>query len=224
MRRGRFIGLLVALVAAAAVFTGAPAALADSGNPADICATIQAAAASGQYTQAQIDAWLQDPTVQGYCGPITVIIPTCTPSSGNTGSGGMGGTNGCTPPCTSTSGSTSNGSTGSNGSSNGCTPPPTTPPAPSVNTQPPIVVSSVAGTQYTQVVPVAKSTPVAHVKGAQHTVHTPKAAAVAPLATTRKSGTLPFTGAQLGLFALVGLALVATGVLLRKTSPKRDRA
>jgi LPXTG-motif cell wall-anchored protein len=31
------------------------------------------------------------------------------------------------------------------------------------------------------------------------------------------AGTLPFTGAQLGLFALVGLGLVAVGLLLHRT-------
>lgn len=35
------------------------------------------------------------------------------------------------------------------------------------------------------------------------------------------SGNLPFTGAELVLFALVGAALIGTGVLLRRTA--RDR-
>jgi hypothetical protein len=38
---------------------------------------------------------------------------------------------------------------------------------------------------------------------------------------TQTKGTLPFTGAQLGLFAIVGLALVAMGFLLRTTARQK---
>jgi hypothetical protein len=40
------------------------------------------------------------------------------------------------------------------------------------------------------------------------------------LPATKAKGGLPFTGAQLGLFAIVGLALVAMGFLLRSTARK----
>jgi hypothetical protein len=55
--------------------------------------------------------------------------------------------------------------------------------------------------------PVAKPTAVSP---AQHSA--------APLATTRSTGTLPFTGAELGIFALVGIALLGGGLMLRMTS------
>jgi hypothetical protein len=45
----------------------------------------------------------------------------------------------------------------------------------------------------------------------------------APLAAV-KSGALPFTGAQLGLFAIVGLALLAMGLLLRSTGRQRTQS
>jgi hypothetical protein len=66
--------------------------------------------------------------------------------------------------------------------------------------------------------------PTTGVLGATKVKQAPKAAAApatkqaSPLATTRSSGTLPFTGAQLTIFAIVGLALVAGGFLLRTTS------
>lgn len=39
---------------------------------------------------------------------------------------------------------------------------------------------------------------------------------------TKTKGTLPFTGAQLGLFAIVGIALVAMGFLLRTTARQKS--
>jgi hypothetical protein len=45
-----------------------------------------------------------------------------------------------------------------------------------------------------------------------------------PLAATKTRGHLPFTGAQLGLFAIVGLALLAMGFLLRSTARKPTEA
>jgi hypothetical protein len=39
-----------------------------------------------------------------------------------------------------------------------------------------------------------------------------------PLKAAKVSGALPFTGAQLGLFAVVGSALLGMGLLLRSTS------
>jgi len=69
--------------------------------------------------------------------------------------------------------------------------------------------------------PVAKPAPVVHVAPATSTVAQPApAAAPAP-----QSGTLPFTGLQLSIFAAIGLALIASGILLRTTTrrgPDRD--
>lgn len=73
-----------------------------------------------------------------------------------------------------------------------------------------IPVTSVSG---------VKGTTLHGVKGAQHTASgSATRAAGTPLGTTRASGTLPFTGIQLALFTLVGLALVGTGLLLRSTA------
>jgi hypothetical protein len=95
------------------------------------------------------------------------------------------------------------------------TPPvPIAPPVPQV-TPPALapVTAGVAGVQKT-------ATPKAEVLGAQ----SPNQSAAAPLATTKTSGTLPFTGAELGLFALVGLALVGSGLLLRTTAKHRGES
>jgi hypothetical protein len=57
------------------------------------------------------------------------------------------------------------------------------------------------------------------VQGARKTIRS------APLAATKiKGGALPFTGAQLGLFAIVGLALLAMGLLLRSTGRQRTQS
>jgi hypothetical protein len=61
------------------------------------------------------------------------------------------------------------------------------------------------------------------VKGTVHTAAAPPAQAVAPATAVHSSGTLPFTGAQLTLFAVVGLALLATGLLLRGSARARSR-
>lgn len=44
----------------------------------------------------------------------------------------------------------------------------------------------------------------------------------APPSGVKASGGLPFTGAQLGLFTVVGLALVGSGILLRLTGRKKS--
>ena len=44
------------------------------------------------------------------------------------------------------------------------------------------------------------------------------------ITTTRRTGTLPFTGAELGIFALVGLGLVVSGILLRLSGRQRPTA
>ena len=45
-----------------------------------------------------------------------------------------------------------------------------------------------------------------------------------PLRTTRTTGTLPFTGAELLLFAIVGGALLLAGMLLRTTARQKARS
>jgi hypothetical protein len=137
---------------------------------------------------------MSDPTVQGYC---SVIVPPCVSPGSN---GGGGGVTGCAPSTTPAKPST-----------------PTAAPAP-VSLTPVVVVAVVKGREHTV------ATPTTGVKGAQRTASAPVArAAAAPIATTKTTGTLPFTGAQLALFALVGLALLATGLLLRSTGRPSQR-
>lgn len=86
----------------------------------------------------------------------------------------------------------------------------------------PAPVSGVAGVSKTaerkpaaRPKPVAQAKPVARVAG----VATP--AQQAPLTRTASAETLPFTGAELGLFALVGAALLLGGLLLRASARQR---
>lgn len=212
MRRGRTLSGLIALLAFMAFATVVPSAFADGGTPMDICQDLQDGKLDGTYTQAQLNAFLMDPTVQGYCGPITVIVtppPTTTTTTTPT-------TPPTTPPqpCTETGQSAppagAGGTVGGNGTPAQCA---STKPAVHVV---PVVVSAVAGARHTISAPAPAQIRPAAVKGTQHTVRTPRQA-TAPLTTTKTRGTLPFTGAQLTLFLLVGLGLVATGLVLRTT-------
>jgi hypothetical protein len=176
MRRGRILSGLVAILAIISAASVVPSAFADGGTPMDICQDLQDGHLDGTYTPAQLSAFFSDPTVQGYCGPITVVVP---------------------PPT-------------------GQTPPPTAPPVQA--TPQPVVVTAVKAAR------VARSTPTAQVKGAQHTVTAPPQRSVAPATAVRRSGTLPFTGMQLSLFLLVGLGLVGAGIALRATGKRRSES
>jgi hypothetical protein len=71
----------------------------------------------------------------------------------------------------------------------------------------------------------AVQTPNENVAGAVHTVHRsakPTAAGVAPAAHV--SGTLPFTGAQLATFVVMGLLLIGGGFVLRLSGRTRTDA
>ncbi|MDX6452916.1 MAG: hypothetical protein QOH16_2965 [Gaiellaceae bacterium] len=219
MRRERNILLAIALFAVAAFFSVAPAALADGGSPADICRDAQDGTLNGTYTADQIATFLQDPTVQGYCGPITIVVPPApkcvelpagtTPTPGVTYCQPTPPT---TPPVTPPT---------TPPVTPPATPPATPPSTPPAGGQAPATVSAVKGASHTT---VSRTVVTTKVKGAQHTVKTPvQAAGVAPLGATKTSGTLPFTGADLGLFALVGLALLGIGVLLRSTGRASQR-
>jgi hypothetical protein len=196
MRRGRIL-LYIAIGAAALTSAFASVARADDGGgtSAAICADLQDGKLDGSYTQDQWNAFVQDPTVQGYC---SVIVPPCVYPGPNGGNGG-GGVTGCEHATTPT--------------------PPTTPATKPVPMTP-VVVVAVKGAQHT-VTPAQRS---AAVLGTRHTVKRPVAAAsIAPATTVKAGGTLPFTGAQLGVFALVGLALLATGLVLRSTGRPPQR-
>jgi hypothetical protein len=192
MRRGR--GLFLIAACALAVTCGfATAARADDsgGSAMAICTDLQDGKLDGTYTQDQWNAFQADPTVQGYCN---VIVPPCAyPGSGGSGSGGT--------TCQTTTPPTQ--------------PQPTGPVA--LTPQPAMVVRVKAA----RATVVKSATPRrSAVKGTQHTA-TPQRAAAAPLTTTRRTGTLPFTGAQLIVFTLVGLGLVAAGLVLRGTGRRR---
>jgi hypothetical protein len=96
MRRGR--GLIVIAACALAVTCGfASVARADSGgdgSPMAICQDLQDGTVDGSYTEAQWNAFLSDPTVQGYCN---VIVPPCVTGAGSNGGGSM-----CQPTTTTT--------------------------------------------------------------------------------------------------------------------------
>lgn len=66
-----------------------------------------------------------------------------------------------------------------------------------------------------------KPKPKTAVVAVHKTVQPPPAGGVE---ATRTSGTLPFTGLQLTVFALVGLGLVAGGLLLRSTGRRRSES
>jgi hypothetical protein len=89
-----------------------------------------------------------------------------------------------------------------------------------------------AGIAPASAAPAPAATPSTGVLGATKVKTTKPAAAVAPathtaapLAATRTTGTLPFTGAELTIFAIVGLALLGGGLALRMTARQhRSRA
>jgi hypothetical protein len=107
----------------------------------------------------------------------------------------------------------------------------TTPPTTTVTTTVPAETGSTTTTQTNGVGGFTTSQqspppPKAQVKGAQKVQTspapaTPQQSAVSPLATTKSSGTLPFTGAELGVFAVVGAALLGGGLLLRLSARHR---
>lgn len=211
MRGSRFI-IAAVLLCAVAGFAGAPAALADGGTPQDICNDLKDGVVNGSYTAAEWTAFFSDPTIQGYgCGG-AVTPPTTPPVTPPT-----------TPPVTPPASPPVTPPTTPPVTPPTSTPPaPVTPATPAVPLTPTPVVTGVKGAQATVVSAPAK--PTAGVQGANHTVRAPVTkSAAAPIATTKSSGTLPFTGAQLSLFLLVGLALVATGLLLRSTARPKQK-
>jgi hypothetical protein len=211
MRRGRIITSIIAAAALAVVgFAVAPGALA--ATPQDICQDLRDGKVDGSYTAAEWTAFFQDSTVQGYCSPVVIVTPppvTTTTTSSTTPPTTTVTTTVTTqtPPATTTPVTPATPAT------------PVTPGAPAVPLTP---TSGVQGVQATVAAPAATTQ---GVQGANHTVKTPvaRAAGTSPLATTKTTGALPFTGSQLGVFALVGLALLAAGLLLRSTGRSNER-
>ena len=87
----------------------------------------------------------------------------------------------------------------------------------SAGTKTPLFSKSPTAQGYNGVSPKThKTKPHVHVKGTTHSNAAPLAA--------QHSGTLPFTGAQLGLFVALGLVLLAGGVVLHRAGRGRSRA
>jgi hypothetical protein len=202
MRRERIILFVGALVAALAV--GAPTAAA--ATPAEICQALKEGKTI-TVTPAEMAAFLKDPSVQVYgCSPTTQTpagptAPTpVTPAAPQQP----------TPTPTVVTPPSAAGPT-----------PPVAEVAPTVVLPTVLPTGNVAGEQETKTgTPATPKKPGAGVKPASKTV----AGNVAPLAQTKKTGSLPFTGAELGLFALVGGILIASGLALRFTARQRSRA
>jgi len=213
MRRGRILTGAAVLIAAAGLGYASSAALADDGGgtPQDICNDLKDGVVNGSYTAAQWTAFFSDPTIQGYgCGggitpppppPTTTTTTTTVPTTTTTSTVPTTTTTSTTPVTTTTTTPTVT------------TPVPVTPTTPSVPLVPVTTVAGVAGATHTQ-----SQKPVTGVKGASHTIAPAVTKSAAPLTATKASGTLPFTGAQLTIFTLVGLALIAAGIVLRLTT------
>jgi hypothetical protein len=83
----------------------------------------------------------------------------------------------------------------------------------------PPAISQGYGPVVPKVTPKITPTNTAGVAGAQHALGTRS-----PLRATTRSGALPFTGAQLWLFALVGIALIGGGAMLKTTARSESRS
>lgn len=207
MRRGRIIGGVSALLAAA---TMAAAPGATAATPMDICRDLADNGRidgnySAQELQNYVESFLHDPTLQGYCLPLvlppsTTTVTTTTPGETTNTTTTVVNDN---TPTTTTSTTTTPSTTTTNSTS----------------------TSVVGGTTTTETngggpatTPTTTTTGVA---GARKTKTTPAPQQAAPLSSTRPSGTLPFTGAELAVFAVVGAALLGGGLLLRLTARQR---
>lgn len=147
----------------------------------------------GTYTQVELQAFLQSATVQGYGNPLVVVVPTVVTTQTPTTL--------VAPPATV------------------ATPPVSVAAAPAA-----APAAGVAGTSKTIVQPKPKAKPQAKLQAKPQPVAQVAGVATppqAPLARTASAETLPFTGAELAMFALVGSALLLGGILLRVSSRQR---
>ena len=183
----KFTGVIAVLVT---VLVAAPGALA--APPEEIYRDLaDNGQLNGTYTQADLQAFLQSASVQGYGNPVVVVPPPVVTE---------------TPPQT-------------------VNPTPTPVQVPAPVQQPPAAelpaatpVAPTAGVAGTAKTIVTKAQPAAAPTASVAGVATP---AQAPLDRTASAETLPFTGAELGLFAVVGAALLLGGLLLRSSARQR---
>ena len=200
MRRGRLSTGALLLVLVTLLFA-VPAAYADDGTDTQGYPCATQPAGPGQSSDQCTPQSCPPGETMNAAGQCTTPTPECAPGQTTSPSGQC--VTPTTPSCA--PGQVMN-------SSGQCVTPPKTPPAspPRPQTQP--VVAAVT--------PVRSG--VAGVKAAVVSRHaTAPAAAVAP---ARATGTLPFTGLQLTVYALVGLALVVGGILLRSTGRRENDA
>ena len=197
MRRGRILAGIAPLVVACSLGGAPPAAAA---TPQEMCADIADGHVDGTYTNAEWDAFFSDPTIQGYGCNGVVPPPAPAPT-----------------PAVQPSAPATQPTQGSGPVTSGAVPLSPSVPQVSPPAQLPAVTAGVAGARKT-IAATAKPARTAGVLGAK----SPTKSAVAPLTATAKRGALPFTGAELGIFALVGLALIGSGLLLRTTSRRRS--
>jgi hypothetical protein len=242
MRRGRIIAFFAMLLTTLGVGFGVTPGVASAASPMDICNDLSAHGGqlSGHYSATELSAFLtalgSDPVLQGYCSPLATL-PQCSEVSPGT-PGSLVAPNGKSyvnapdnkaevcGPATQVCIEAAPHATGAVQASNGTW----------YTNLPPAGVEACghAAPNATIVVPV--STPSSGVKGATKVKATKKAPttprstgvspaqhtrSAAPLATTKSSGALPFTGAELGIFAVVGIALLTGGLLLRLTARQK---
>jgi hypothetical protein len=242
MRRERITAFVAVTVVAIAAAVGMPGA-ASAATPQEICNALIANPnlnAQTTFSTADLAAYVaaraSDPNIQGYCPPLVVltISQQCVEAAPHA-PGAVQAQNGkwfTNAP---------------NGNAEACT----TPPAPCmvVPAGTPGAQQAANGVWYANTpggnaeacaparaaavvtVPTGGAQPTSGVKGATkvktkpaarpQTAAAPAQRQAAPLAQTRQAGTLPFTGAQLGIFAIVGLALVGGGILLRLTGRQK---
>lgn len=217
MRRGRLIAIVAVTITAFGVGFGVTG-VASAATPAEICQSIKDGTFRGA-DPGDVDAYNQalqnDPTISGYCSPIPLFTPPPQqpPAPAE-----------CTEVTADTPGAqlAPNGKYYTNVPSGGpavCGPAQqqqsVAPQQQSVAPAPPksAVVVPTQGVKAATKAKKAAPTPVRSVAPAQHQT--------APITTTRQAGTLPFTGAELTIFTIVGLALIAGGLLLRITGRQK---
>ena len=217
MRRGRIATGAIAVIAAALFVV--PTAFADA-TPQDIYKDLaDNGRLDGTYSQAELERFLRDASVQGYGSPIVVTLPpivTSTPPTTQSTPTPTPAPEVCKEVAAGTPGATQapNGKWYTGPNAHLCGPAAVTVPGP--ETTP---VSEVAGEQVIVLNPVTgvagatKTKP--GVAGERHSK---------PLGATVRSGSLPFTGAELTLFAIVGTLLIASGLLLRTTARQKSRS
>jgi hypothetical protein len=224
MRRGRLtilVGTLATFVATALVVASGAAAA----DPKQICADLaDNGKLDGTYTQEELAAAMG--SLQGYCTFVVVVTPPTPPAPPPPPATQQV----CTEVAPGTPGAVQapNGkwyTNAPNGNAEACGPAaavtPPAPPAPAAT--PPVPPAAPPAPPAGGTLPGQKTITSQPKPTAQPSAQpaTGVAGQQSPLRQTRTTGTLPFTGAELAIFALIGAALIGAGLLLRATSRQR---